>query len=127
MSHDTHTNHSNTIYYKVFTALLILTIVTVTLNHFHLAIKIAVTLALLVAVTKASLVVSFFMHLIAEKKLVYVVLIFTAFFFISMIGLILGGNASVPEGTVFLNKNYKSAPLSAHGSGHPEHGGEEHP
>src|SRR5512138_3170594 len=72
------------IYITVFVALMILTIVTVAVSRFHLPIPIAVTVALLVAIIKGSLVACYFMHLISEKKLIYAVLAITAFFFIAL-------------------------------------------
>lgn len=72
------------IYITVFVALMILTIVTVAVSRFHLPIPIAVTVALLVAIIKGSLVACYFMHLISEKKLIYAVLAVTAFFFVAL-------------------------------------------
>ena len=72
------------IYITVFVALMVLTIVTVAVSRFHLPIPIAVTVALLVAIVKGSLVACYFMHLISEKKLIYAVLALTAFFFIAL-------------------------------------------
>ena len=70
------------IYISVFVALMVLTIVTVAVSRFHLPVPIAVTVALLVAVVKGSLVACYFMHLISEKKLIYAVLALTAAFFL---------------------------------------------
>ena len=72
------------IYITVFVALMVLTIVTVAVSRFHLPIPIAVTVALLVAIIKGSLVACYFMHLISEKKLIYAVLALTAFFFVAL-------------------------------------------
>lgn len=70
------------IYITVFVALMVLTIVTVAVSRFHLPVPIAVTVALLVAIIKGSLVACYFMHLISEKKLIYGVLALTIVFFI---------------------------------------------
>ena len=70
------------IYITVFVALMILTIVTVTVSRFHLPVPIAVTVALIVATIKGTLVACYFMHLISEKKLIYAVLALTAAFFV---------------------------------------------
>ena len=51
--------------------------------------EINIALALLVASTKGFLVAGFFMHLISEKKMIYAVLSFTAFFFIALMYLTL--------------------------------------
>src|SRR4249919_2492161 len=72
------------IYITVFVALMVLTIVTVTVSRFHLPVPIAVTVALIVATIKGSLVACYFMHLISEKKLIYAVLGLTAAFFVAL-------------------------------------------
>ena len=68
-------------YLYVFYALAVLTAITVWISTFHLPIHTAVIIALVVAVTKGSLVAAFFMHLISERKLIYAVLGLTVFFF----------------------------------------------
>jgi cytochrome c oxidase subunit 4 len=75
------------IYVSVFVALMVLTIVTVVISRFHFPIAIAVSIALLVATIKGSLVACYFMHLISEKKLIYAVLVLTAVFFAALIAL----------------------------------------
>src|SRR4030095_10867255 len=75
------------IYITVFVALMVLTIVTVAVSRFHLPVPIAVSVALLVAIIKGSLVACYFMHLISEKKLIYAVLVLTAAFFIALLAL----------------------------------------
>ena len=62
-----------------------LTIVTVAISRYHLPVPIAVSVALLVATVKGSLVACYFMHLISEKKLIYAVLLLTAVFFIALL------------------------------------------
>jgi cytochrome c oxidase subunit 4 len=64
-----------------------LTIITVVISRFHLPVPIAVTIALLVATIKGSLVACYFMHLISEKKLIYAVLLLTVAFFIALLAL----------------------------------------
>jgi cytochrome c oxidase subunit 4 len=73
------------VYITVFVSLMVLTIVTVAISRFHLPIPIAVSVALLVALIKGSLVACYFMHLISEKKLIYAVLALTVAFFIVLI------------------------------------------
>ena len=68
-------------YLAVFGALAALTVITVAISRLHLPTGQAIALALVVAAVKASLVAAFFMHLISERRLVFGVLIFTAFFF----------------------------------------------
>jgi len=46
-----------------------------------------VTIALIVATIKGSLVACYFMHLISEKKLIYAVLALTVVFFIALLAL----------------------------------------
>src|SRR5262245_26000304 len=72
------------IYITVFVALMVLTIVTVTVSRFHLPVPIALTVALIVASIKGSLVACYFMHLISEKKLIYAVLALTGAFLIAL-------------------------------------------
>jgi cytochrome c oxidase subunit 4 len=75
------------IYISVFVALLALTIITVAISRFHLPIAMAVTVALLVATIKGSLVACYFMHLISERRLIYAVLALTAAFFVVLLAL----------------------------------------
>src|SRR5262245_49986477 len=75
------------IYITVFVALMVLTIVTVAVSRFHLPVPIAVTVALIVATVKGSLVACYFMHLISEKKLIYAVLGLTVVFFVVLLAL----------------------------------------
>ncbi len=75
------------IYITVFVALMVLTIVTVGISRVHLPVWMAVTVALLVATIKGSLVACYFMHLISEKKLIYGVLVVTTLFFLALLAL----------------------------------------
>jgi cytochrome c oxidase subunit 4 len=75
------------VYITVFVALMVLTVVTVAISRLHLSIPVAVTVALLVAIVKGSLVACYFMHLISEKKLIYAVLALTVVFFIALLAL----------------------------------------
>jgi len=75
------------IYITVFVSLMALTIITVAISRFHLTIPIAVSVALLVAIIKGSLVACYFMHLISEQKLIYAVLALTAVFFAVLLAL----------------------------------------
>jgi len=70
------------IYVTVFVSLMALTIVTVAISRFHPPVAVAVTIAMLVATIKGSLVACYFMHLISEKKLIYAVLALTVVFFV---------------------------------------------
>ncbi len=69
-------------YIVVFVALLVLTVVTVGASYIHLSMAGTIALALVIATVKGSLVACYFMHLISEKKLIYLVLLLTALFFV---------------------------------------------
>lgn len=75
------------VYITVFVALMVLTIVTVAVSYVHLPLAMAVTVALIVATVKGSLVACYFMHLISEKKLIIAVLVLTAVFFLVLLAL----------------------------------------
>ncbi len=75
------------IYISVFVTLMVLTLVTVAILYLHLPLFWAVSLALLVATVKGSLVACYFMHLISEKKLIYAVMALTVAFFIVLLAL----------------------------------------
>jgi len=68
-------------YLMVFGALAVLTVITVAVAKVHLAMPLAVTVAMVVALTKGSLVASVFMHLSTERKALFSVLILCVFFF----------------------------------------------
>jgi cytochrome c oxidase subunit 4 len=73
-------------YMAVFVTLLALTVITVGVSYLHLEVHNAVMVALAIACFKASLVLLFFMHLISERQLIFVILAFTvAFFLVLMI------------------------------------------
>ena len=63
-----HVQHHIAVYKKVAAALAVLTTLTVGVSYLDVAVPLAVTIALVIAATKGSLVLSFFMHLIEEKK-----------------------------------------------------------
>ncbi len=69
----------------VFISLLALTVVSVGVSYLHLKEWEAVTVALIIASFKASLVGLFFMRLISETKVIFIVLAFTAAFFIVLL------------------------------------------
>jgi cytochrome c oxidase subunit IV len=75
------------VYVTVFVALMVLTIITVAISYLDLSVPMAVTLALLVASVKGSLVAGYFMHLISEKKLILAVLVLTVAFFVVLLAL----------------------------------------
>ena len=69
----------------IFVALLCLTIVTVAVSYLNLPIPATISLALCIALIKGSLVVSYFMHLVSEKKLIFWSLSLTVVFFIILL------------------------------------------
>ena len=73
------------IYITVFVALMALTIITVAVSYLDLSTPMTVAVALFIATIKGSLVACYFMHLIAEKKLIYAVLAITAVKFVALI------------------------------------------
>lgn len=85
-AHDEHFQEHIRRYLYVFYALIFGTVVTVLASYIpfggHRALNIAV--ALVIASGKAFLVCGYFMHLISERKMIYGILAFTAFFFIGL-------------------------------------------
>jgi caa(3)-type oxidase subunit IV len=69
-------------YMMVGAALLVFTGLTVAANRFHLAIPVAITVALIIACMKGSMVASVFMHLSQERRWIYGALILTVVGFI---------------------------------------------
>jgi caa(3)-type oxidase subunit IV len=64
-------------YWMIGAALFVFTGITVAVNQVHLAVPLAITVALVIAMTKGSMVASVFMHLSHERKWVYGALILT--------------------------------------------------
>jgi caa(3)-type oxidase subunit IV len=69
-------------YMMVGAALFAGTVITVAANQVHLAVPLAITVALIIATTKGSLVAAVFMHLSHEKKWIYGALILTVIGFV---------------------------------------------
>ena len=65
--------------------LLVFTAITVAANRLRLAVPLAITVALIIAATKGSMVAAVFMHLSHEKKWIYGALLLTAVFFIVLL------------------------------------------
>jgi cytochrome c oxidase subunit 4 len=68
-------------YMMVGAALFAGTVITVAANQVHLVVPLAITVALIIASVKGSLVAAVFMHLSHEKKWIYASLILTVVFF----------------------------------------------
>ena len=87
-SHSPESVHSVRGYIFVFIALLAGTFLTVWASFIQFGSReINIAVALAIASVKAFLVVAYFMHLISERKMIYCVMGFTAFFFAGLMGL----------------------------------------
>ncbi len=96
-----HFSHHVRRYLYVFYALMFGTLITVGASYIpfgHRTVNIAV--ALFIAICKASLVACYFMHLISERKMIYGIMAFTAFFFIGLMFLILATYGDFPWHTI---------------------------
>ena len=69
-------------YMKVGAALLVFTVITVAANQFHFAVPLAISVALIIATMKGSMVAAVFMHLSHEKKWIYGALLLTVLGFL---------------------------------------------
>ena len=69
-------------YMMIGAALLVFTAITVLANQLHLAVPLAITVALIIAITKGSMVAAVFMHLNHERRWIYGALILTVVFFV---------------------------------------------
>src|SRR3954468_24090119 len=72
-------------YWMIGAALFVFTGITVAVNQVHLAVPLAITVALIIATMKGSMVAAIFMHLNHEKKWIYGALVLTVVFFIVLI------------------------------------------
>jgi cytochrome c oxidase subunit 4 len=72
-------------YITVFAMLMVFTVITVAASRFHLTVPVGITVALIIAGMKGSMVASVFMHLSHEKPWVYGVLILTVVFFVVLL------------------------------------------
>ena len=96
-----HFSHHVRRYLYVFYALLFGTLVTVgaaQIDFGHHTVNIAV--ALVIAAGKAFLVAGYFMHLISERKMIYGILAFTAFFVAGLMFLTIWSYADFPPLTI---------------------------
>jgi cytochrome c oxidase subunit 4 len=73
------------LYLMIGAALFVFTGITVAVNQVHLAVPLAITVALIIASMKGSMVASVFMHLNHEKKWIYGALLLTVAFFIVLL------------------------------------------
>jgi cytochrome c oxidase subunit 4 len=75
-------HHHIKTYVGVFIALMVLTAITVGVSYFHLAVVGAVTVAMIVATVKGSMVAAYFMHLKDEQPAIYWILMLTVVFWL---------------------------------------------
>jgi cytochrome c oxidase subunit 4 len=96
-----HFQHHVRRYLFVFYALLFGTLVTVGASYIPFGNReINIAVALFIACGKAFLVAGYFMHLISEKKMIYGIMSFTAFFFIGLMFLTVWSFADFPPLTI---------------------------
>jgi caa(3)-type oxidase subunit IV len=88
--------------YKIIGAVLIAgTIITVLAANVKLGIMLGITVAIIIAAVKGTLVAGYFMHLFDERRLIYGVLALTGVFIVALIGLLLfsyGDQQGQPNG-----------------------------
>ena len=72
-------------YLMIGAALLVFTGITVAANLVHLAVPLAITVALIIASIKGAMVAAVFMHLNHEKQWIYGSLILTVVFFVVLL------------------------------------------
>lgn len=77
------------VYFDIWVALLLLTVITVTVAFFDLGV-LNLVVALGIATLKAALVTLFFMHLYYENKIFWGIVIYPLFIFVLIIGATLG-------------------------------------
>ena len=105
-SHDAHDMQKAVRRYIIAgVALGIGTVLTVLVNYLHFdSMKMTITLALIVATAKGSLVAGFFMHLFSEKKLIYSILVATVFFLAGLMYLVVWSRNQMPQGSAHLGR-----------------------
>jgi caa(3)-type oxidase subunit IV len=100
------------LYLMIGAALFVFTGITVAANQVHLVVPVAITVALIIATIKGSMVATVFMHLSNEKKWIYGALILTLIGFIVLM--------TVPGFTIMDGIGtpvHVAAPAGAHGAG----------
>ena len=122
-SHDAeHVKKHVKVYLVVFGALLVLTGITVGVSYMHLDTVPAILVALFVASIKGSLVASYFMHLIDEKKVIYWTIALCALFFAVILMLPTLTSSSNQHPATWQISHEKALPH--HGAGHEAAGHE---
>ncbi len=88
-------------YLYVFYALLFGTLITVGASYIPFGNReVNIAVALFIAICKASLVACYFMHLISERKMIYGIMGFTAFFFAGLMALTVFSFSDFPSLTI---------------------------
>ena len=96
-----HFSHHVRRYLFVFYALLFGTLATVGASYIPWGNReVNIGVALFIAAGKASLVACYFMHLISERKMIYGIMGFTAFFFMGLMFLTLLASNDFPRHTI---------------------------
>ncbi len=78
------------VYVMVFVALAVLTVVTVAISYLRLPTALAISVAMVVATVKGSLVALYFMHLVTEERVILYLLVLCAAFLVFLFALPLG-------------------------------------
>ena len=110
-----HVKKSIRTYMMIGAALFVFTAITVAVNQVHLAVPLAITVALIIAGMKGSMVASVFMHLSHEKKWIYGALLLTVAGFIILLFLPL---VTVLDGIGTLSEPARAAAEHAAPGGH---------
>jgi len=100
-------------YWMIGAALFVFTVITVAVNQVHLAVPLAITVALIIATMKGSMVAAVFMHLSHEKMWIYGALVLTVLGFLILM--------TVPSFTTrdsIGTPTHVEAPAAAHAPAH---------
>jgi caa(3)-type oxidase subunit IV len=97
-------------YWMIGAALFVFTVITVAVNQIHLAVPMAITVALIIATMKGSMVAAVFMHLNHERMWIYGALVLTVIGFLILM--------TVP---MFTNMDHIGTPIHV-AAPPPEHG-----
>ena len=88
-------------YLVVSIELVSLTAIAVCIKFLHLSMGLSIFLTLSLSIIQAGLSACYFMHLISEKKVIFMVLIMTLSVFVGF-GLFFLGHYSLPEGSTYV-------------------------
>lgn len=90
-------------YLGIFAALATLTFVSVGLSYFHFGWPVKILVALLIACLQGALVICYSMHLVSEKKTIFLVLYLSAILLFFMLLVFYASHFSLPEGAKFVS------------------------